>query len=209
MKECHRILTERDFNTVFSQEKAKLILFKGSSMNSTLQDMDVLFYVPDKRIRPGDVVVINIPELEHRIIHRVISIGEKGIRTMGDSNPYPDGWFLSPDQIIGSVAYGYRGGQRFRVPGGSAGLVQMLKVQIKHLTIRAAYPILSIIYRNFPISSLMMLLIRPRSVAFKRPGGIELHLLARGKVIGRRLPGQRWQIKSPYRFFLDESSLPE
>ena len=128
---------------------------------------------------------------------------------MGDNNPRPDSWLLRPDQIVGSVAYGYRGRRRFRVLGGPAGLAQMFQVRLKHLTIKAAYPILSTIYHNFLISSLVILLIRPRPVAFKRPNGTELHLLARGRVIGRRLPGQKWQIKSPFRFFLDESSLPD
>lgn len=209
MRGCHQILTERSYSIISSRENVKFILYTGSSMSSTLQDLDVLYYISNKRIRPGDVVVIKIFGYEHKIIHRVISVGEKGIRTMGDNNPRPDSWLLKPDQIIGSVAYGYRGRRRFRVPGGPAGLAQMFLVRLKHLTIKAVYPILSTIHHNFHISSLMIFLIRPRPVAFKRPDGTELHLLVRGRVIGRRLPGQKWQIKSPFRFFLDESNLPD
>jgi hypothetical protein len=171
--------------------------------------MDVLYYIPNKRIRSGDVVVIKIPEYEHKIIQRVISVGEKGIRTMGDCNPYPDDWLLSPDQILGSVAYGYRGRRRFLVPGGPAGLAKMYQVRLKHLIIKTAYPALSLLYHSFHISSLVIFLLHPRKVAFKRPDGIELHLLARGRVIGRQLPGQKWQIKSPFRFLLGENSIPD
>lgn len=207
MRGYRQILTEMSCNIISSQENVKFIVYTGSSMSSTLQDLDVLYYIPNKRIRPGDVVVIKISEYEHKIIHRVISVGEKGIRTMGDNNPRPDSWLLKPDQIIGSVAYGYRGRRRFRIIGGPAGLAQMFLVRLKRLTIKAAYPILSTIRHNFHISNLMIFLIRPRKVAFKRPGGTEIHLLALGRVIGRRLPGQKWQIKSPFRFFLDESNL--
>ncbi len=207
MREYHQVLTEQSYKT--SQNNVKFIVYQGSSMSSTFQDMDVLYYTPNKKIRPGDVVVIKIPEYEPKIIHRVISIGEKGTRTMGDNNPHPDRWLLSPDQIIGSVTYGYRGRRRFRVLGGPAGLAQMFQVKLKHFTIKAVYPVLSTIYHKFPISSLMVILIRPKLIAFKRPNGIEMHLLARGRVIGRRLPGEKWQIKSPFRFFLDESNLPD
>jgi hypothetical protein len=169
--------------------------------------MDVLYYTSNKGIRPGDVVVIKIPEHAHKIIHRVISVGEEGIRTMGDNNPHPDDCLLSPNQILGSVAYGYRGKQRFRVPGGPAGLAQMYQVRLKRLIIKTVYPVLSLLYHSFHISSLVILLLRPRKVAFKRPDGTELHLLARGRIIGRQLPGQKWKIKSPFGFFLAESSL--
>jgi hypothetical protein len=171
--------------------------------------MDVLYYIPNKRIRTGDVVVIEVPENERKVIHRVISVGKKGIRTMGDNNSRPDSWLLSPDHILGYVAYGYRGRRRFPVPGGPAGLAKMYQVRFKRLIIKTVYPALSSLYHSFHISSLVILLIQPKKVAFKRPNGTELHLLARGKVIGRQLPGQKWQIKSPFRFFLDENSLPD
>lgn len=209
MRECCQILTESRCNIVPSKENVKLIVYKGPSMNSTFQDMDVLYYVPNKNVRFGDVVVIKIPEYEHKIIHRVISVGKKGISTMGDGNLHPDSWLLSPDQIIGSVIYGYRGKRRFKVLGGLAGLAQMIQVRFKHLTMKTVRPIFSIIYHNLPISNVVILLIQPKPVAFKRSTGIELQLLVRGRVIGRRLPGQKWQIKVPFRFFLDESSLPD
>ncbi len=209
MRESHQILTKRSYNNIFSRENIKFIVYKGSSMSYTFQDMDVLYYIPNKRIKPGDVVVFKISEYDQKIIHRVISTGKEGIKTMGDYNPCPDSWLLRPDQIMGSIAYGYRGRRRLRVLGGLAGLAQMFQVRLKRLTIRAMYPILNLIFYNFPISDLTILLIRPISVAFKRPNGTELHLLARGRVIGRRPPGQEWQIKLPFRFFLDEDKLPD
>lgn len=209
MPECHQVLTERSHKIISPRENAKPIVYQGFSMSSIFQDMDVLYYIPNKRIRIGNVVVIKIPGNGRKIIHRVISVGEKGIRTMGDCNPYPDNWLLRPDQILGSVAYGYRGKRRFPVPGGPAGLAKMYQFRLKRLIIKTAYPVLSSLSHNLHISSLVILLIRPRKVAFKRPDGTEIHLLVRGRVIGRQLPGQKWQIKSPFKFFLDENSLPD
>lgn len=209
MQQYHQVFTEQQHNALPSQENVKPIVYQGSSMSSIFQDLDVLYYTPGGRIRPGNVVVIRIPDTERKVIHRVISTGKRGIRTMGDCNPGPDNWLLSQDQILGSVVYGYRGKQRFRVSGGSAGFIKMHLFRLNRLIIKTAYPVLSSLYRSFHISGLVILLIRPRKIAFKRPEGIELHLLARGRVIGRQLPGQKWQIKSPFKYFLDENSLPD
>jgi signal peptidase I len=105
-------------------------------MSSIFQDMDVLYYIYNKRIRPGDVIVFKIPEYEYKITHRVISVGKKGIRTMGDCNPHPDSWLLRPDQVLGYVAYGYRGKRRFSVLNGPAGLVNIFRFRFKLLIIK-------------------------------------------------------------------------
>jgi hypothetical protein len=209
IRDCHKKSVERSCSVISSREEEKFIVYYGFSMSSTFQDLDVLCYIPKKKIRPGDVVVINMPKNGHKIIHRVISVREQGIRTAGDCNPYPDRWFLSPDQIMGSISYGYRGRKRFRVLGGLAGLVHMFQIRFKNRTIKLVNPVLKIIYYNFPLSRLMKYLIRPRLIAFKRPEGTELQLLVLGKVIGRRFQGQEWQIQPPFGLFLHESILPD
>ncbi|MGE5410321.1 MAG: hypothetical protein ACM3MI_05115 [Clostridiales bacterium] len=209
MRELNQVFINRTNNNNSSEESEKLSVYYGSSMSSIFQDMDVLYYMHNKRIRPGDVIVFKIPGHEHKITHRVISVGKKGIRTMGDCNPRPDNWLLRPNQILGYVAYGYRGKRIFSVLNGPAGIVNMFRIRFKRLIIKTAYPILSAIYNSLPVSNLVINIIQPRTVAFKRSNGTELHLLARGRIIGRRPPGQKWQIKSPFRFFLDEGSLPD
>lgn len=208
MQGYHQVFTEQSHEITPSRHNVKFIVYQGSSMSSIFHDMDVLYYTPNKRIRAGDVVVIKIPESKQKIIHRIISVGKKGIRTMGDCNPYPDNCLLSPGQILGTVIYGYRGRRRFSVSGGPVGLARMYKERLKRLIIKSACPVLSSLYHSFHIYRLVIFLIRPKKVAFKRPDGTELHLLSRGRVIGRQLPGQKWQIKSPFRYLLDENSLP-
>lgn len=207
MQGYHQALIKRSHKITPLRHNVKLIVYQGSSMSSIFHDMDVLYYIPNKKVKAGDVVVIKISESKQKVIHRIISTGKKGIRTMGDCNPYPDNWLLSPDKILGTVAYGYRGRRRFSVSSGLAGLARMYKERLKRLIIKTTYPVLSSLYHNFHIYSLVILLIRPKKVAFKKTDGTELHLLSRGRVIGRRLPGQKWQIKLPYRYLLDENSL--
>jgi hypothetical protein len=208
IQKYNQMPTERNCSAIYSRED-KFIVYNGFSMSSTFQDLDVLCYIPKKKIRPGDVVVINMPENKRKIIHRVISVGEQGIRTAGDCNTYPDKWLLSPDQVVGSISYGYRGKKRFRVRGGSVGLAHRFKARLKSRIIKFVYPVLSIICYNPSLSRLMKYLIRPRLIAFKRPDGTELQLIFFRKVIGRRFPGQEWQIKSPFRFFLHEASISD
>jgi len=207
MQKHRHVLNKHHCGTIYSQDNVKFILYKGSSMNSTLHDMDVLYYTPNKKIRLGDVVVIKTSESKDKVIHRVISVSEKGIRTMGDFNPLPDNWLLKTEHIAGRVVFGYRGRKRFLVRGGLVGLVQMYHVRFKHRSVRVAYPVLSRIL--YPVFHLKIPLLRPQPVAFKRPEGTELQLIALGKIIGRRLPGQKWQIKFPFRFFVDDNSLPD
>lgn len=169
-------------------------------MRYTFQELDVLCYKSNKEIKPGDVVIINIPGYKHKIIHRVISAGEQGFRTMGDFNPRPDSWLLKPSQIIGYVVYGYRGSKRFKVHGGLRGLIQMFNVRLKYLIIKTIYPFFNMIFCNF-MFHLKLHFIQPQFIAFKRPNGTELQLIILGKVIGRQLPGQKWQIIVPFKFF--------
>ena len=51
---------------------------------------------------------------------------------------------------------------------------------------------------------------KPRVISFNRGEGTELHLFMGRRVIGRWLPGKSgWNIRRPFRLFVDEESLPE
>jgi hypothetical protein len=50
----------------------------------------------------------------------------------------------------------------------------------------------------------------PKVLSFDRAAGTELQLLIGRRVIGRWPPGKiGWQIRRPYRLFVDEEALPE
>jgi hypothetical protein len=52
--------------------------------------------------------------------------------------------------------------------------------------------------------------IKTRAISLSHPAGTELQLLMGRYVIGRWLPGKSgWNIRRPFRLFVDETSLPE
>jgi signal peptidase len=193
----------------------KLINYMGPSMNPTLRSGDGLRIKPydGKEIRCGDVIVF-IPLGDGRkITHRVISVDSQGTRTKGDNNTQVDPFVLSPDNIIGRVVYAQRGNKRRKVFGGPTG--QLFSVAVRALKMfdsRISYllrPPYNWIVRTGVFSRFMHRLIKPKVISLIRPEGTELQLLIGERVIGRLLPGKsRWQIKRPFRLFVDEQSLP-
>jgi hypothetical protein len=52
-------------------------------------------------------------------------------------------------------------------------------------------------------------ILKPRVLFFRRVEGMELQLVVGHRLIGRRLPGkEHWEIKRPFRLFVDEALLP-
>jgi hypothetical protein len=194
----------------------KSMNYIGSSMNPTLKPgvrLDVKAYQRQK-IRRGDVVVFISPEDGSKVVHRVVAVDSKGIKTKGDNCIQEDEWVLRPDLIFGRVVYSQRGNKHRRVFGGPLGQLFATFVRSIHLIdsglsslLRPAYDRLAgagIFKRWIPTR------MKPRIVSFGRPAGKELQLLMGRRVIGRWLPGKSgWNIRRPFRLFVDETSLPE
>ncbi len=49
---------------------------------------------------------------------------------------------------------------------------------------------------------------RLRIVSFARPNGVDMHLFLGRRPVGRRSAQSPWQIRAPFRLFIDEASLP-
>ena len=187
----------------------------GPSMNPTLKPGDRLRISPyhSQEIRRGDVVVFVPPGGTAKIIHRVIYTGSQGIKTRGDNCNLVDPWVLSPDRIFGRVVCARRGNRRRRVFGGTLG--HLLGVIIRAINgvdhrvsglLRPAYEWSA---RRGMFRRLLPAQMTLRVISFSRPEGTELQLLMGRWVIGRRLPEKSgWQIRRPFRLFVDEESLP-
>ena len=196
--------------------KLKSMTYVGPSMNPILKSGDRLYIIPNdgKKIRSGDVVVFIPPGGDSKIIHRVVAVDSKGIKTRGDNCIQEDEWVLRPDLIFGRVVYSQRGNKHRRVFGGPLGQLFATFVRSIHLIdsglsslLRPAYDRLAgagIFKRWIPTR------MKPRVVSFGRPAGKELQLFMGRRVIGRWLPGMtQWHIRRPFRLFVDEASLPE
>jgi signal peptidase len=192
-----------------SPENLRSIVYIGPSMNPTLQNLDKLFYAPysDSEAKRGDVVVFDDPDKGIRVIHRVIAKEPQGFLTRGDNNSKVDSHILSQSQILGRVIFGKRKDKQFSVHGGFLGNIQATKVRSFRTLHRSICLILERPYRS--LSGRMRLPVEAKVLAFQRPEGKELQLIIGGMMVGRLRPGEKWQIRPPFRLFLDESSLPK
>jgi hypothetical protein len=194
----------------------RLINYVGSSMNPLLVDGDGLHIVPykDRAVRSGDVIVFVPPGSGNNIVHRVVSVDSRGIRTRGDNAPTVDPWILTPDNIKGLVVGIQRRNRRRRIAGGFAGRMKAFAFRCTRLVDTAVIFLLRpLYYRLSRLASLRKTLhglLKPRVLSFGRPEGIELQLVVGRCLIGRRLPGEaHWDIRRPFRLCVDEELLPK
>ena len=96
----------------------------GPSMNPTLNAQDLLEIRPYYKNKPGtgDVVLYRQPHTDCFIVHRIIHIGSKGIKTRGDNNSNVDSGFLQPGDIYGQVVAAQSGETRRKIANGLKGM---------------------------------------------------------------------------------------
>jgi signal peptidase len=194
----------------------KLMIYTGPSMNPILKDGDGLHLISyqGRKIRPGDVIVFFSPEKDRKITHRVISINGQGIRTQGDNNRRVDPGILKPEHILGRVVYAQRRNRMIRIYGGVMGQFYALLIREMHIIDSWISSLLRPIYSRLAKSLIFKrcppIQKRIRIISYVRSGGTEQQLLLGSQVIGQLLPRKdRWQIKRPFRLFIDEKSLPK
>jgi len=184
-------------------------------MTPTFKAGDGLVVVPykDKKIRPGDVIIFKPKDKPRNVVHRVIKVGRDGVSTRGDNNNKVDPWLLTPDDITGRVVSVKRKNRVFHVSGGLRGRVYGLLILRYNMLIRKVSGVLHSTYHfvsNTGIFRKILPLSNTQIISFKRQNGAELQLLMGRRIIARRLPGsEQWQIKRPFRLFIDEKKLPQ
>ncbi len=184
-------------------------------MNPTLRPGDRLRVLPydEKRICMGDVVVFQSPETKHVVVHRVVAVDPNGVKTRGDNNACTDPWLLRPEDIIGRIVSLNRKNRNVKMHGGIRGRISTLSLQLLTRIDLSVSKILRPVYHKLSESGIFRKCLRilpdARILSFTRHKGQELQLLIGSRVIGRRLPGNDgWQIRRPFRLFVDEADLP-
>ncbi len=204
----------------YATEAERSILHTGNSMNPVLQPLDTYQMIPygDSKIQCGDVVVFPHPSSNLNVTHRIISLEGRKIMTRGDNNWFVDNWVLSPEDIKGKVMYAQRKNRQLRIYGGLTGrILTALLRRKKRITqqIRSGiYDLLRPAYQRLNRSGLLKRLVplckKTRVLTFEGSSGVERQLLMGSYVIGRCLPGRDiWQIKLPFRLFIDQESLAD
>jgi len=113
-------------------------------MNPTFKTGDILHFAPynEKKVCVGDVIVFLSPNKNHKIVHRVISIDQTGIRTRGDGNKKNDDWILENDDIIGQVFYVQKKRVKLPVYGGIIGRIYAISIKPLREVKRFIWPLL-------------------------------------------------------------------
>jgi hypothetical protein len=196
-------------------EALKSISYTGPSMNPTLKAPEKLQVVPyaGREIKRGDVVVFFSPENHRMVVHRVISIDARGLRTRGDHNSDSDPLILGPEHIVGRVVSAQLGNRRRTIAGGTRGRLYSSRLRAIYMLNSKIYSLLGPAYHRLAGASFLRRrlprLAQTRVLSFHRPAGTELKLLMGRRVIGRLLPGRKeWEIQPPFRLFVDEVKLP-
>ncbi len=205
--------TSEKLEQTMSKSK-KLMIYTGPSMNPTLKDGDGLHLVSyqGRKIQPGDVIVFLSPEKDRKITHRVVSNNGQGIRTQGDNNSRVDSGILKPEHILGRVVFAQRRDRKIRVLGGVMGQFYALLIREMHIIDSWISSLLRPIYYQLARSGIFKrwapIQKRIRIISYARSGGAERQLLLGRQLIGQLLPRKdRWQIKRPFRLFIDEECL--
>lgn len=181
------------------------VIYSGVSMNPLLKNMDRLFYIPysKEQLRKGDVIIFNYTS--KKVVHRIISARDSIIMTKGDNN-YLNVESIYPSQIIGRVIYARRGPKKINIYGGMTGRIQCMmniSLEFRKMLFRPLRPIYNFMAKS---GAVRFLRIRPQVLVFSRPSGTEIQLLVGKRVVGRKPPQGNWQIKPPFRLFLDLES---
>jgi hypothetical protein len=193
----------------------KMINYIGTSMFPTLKTGDILRVVSykERAVRIGDVVLFQSPYGRTPIVHRVVSVDKKGVRTKGDNKIAIDDCILQPNDIIGRVVSAQRGKKGIKIPDGFPGQIYGRAIGMGKRIDIVITTILRPAYRWFAQTGIFRKLfsrwIQTRVLCFKCGNGIEMQLQLGRRIIGRRLPGQdRWYIQRPFLLFIDEPALP-
>jgi len=187
------------------------VVCTGNSMEPTFRDSDLLEIRPygTRRVRPGDVVCFNSPDKGTTVVHRVVAVDSGGIRTRGDNNSTDDPRVLPAGDVIGRTEAAQRGPRRWVVRGGWRGRLELRCARLVRGIRRYAGPLphrlYSLVAGLGPFDHLLPVSYRPRLVRFGTPYQVFLKLL-----MGRHTVGQcdryfeKWQIRRPFRLFVDE-----
>ena len=190
-------------------------IYRGTSMNPTLFEPEMLTVMPYKGKNPkkGDIICYRLGQKNNGVVHRIIALKGNSIKTRGDNSASPDDYTVDKSAVIGRVTASIRNDKRRTVYGGHAGLIDMHLQRVSRKINRFVSKLLKKSYYCLSASGVFRK-IKPRSMVFK-VAIFEKHLRIYPKlVLNGRTVGtfdfrtNTWQIKRPYRLFVDEKKLP-
>jgi signal peptidase len=190
--------------------------YVGPSMNPTLREPAMMEIVPydNTPVRVGDVVLFSPPRSNRPVVHRIARVTPAGLSTLGDNNTREDPCLLQPTDIQGRVVAVWRGQKRRIVAGGLRGRLAVRRLRWLRPPGRGVSRVLHPLYHALShrgrIARLLPAPARPRVVVFHGEDQDQVRVVWGQLVIGRYdTQNHRWQIRRPFRVFVDERALPQ
>lgn len=189
------------------------LLYFGTSMNPLMREGDVVQVRPydGQEIRRGDVVAFPHPHRPEKVIHRVVAVGSRGLRTKGDNTPVVDDWLLQPADLLGRVVAIQRQGRTLPVPRTVPAFLFVLKGRdwLDATFSRLLHPVYHRLAQSGLFQGRLAAWMKPELICLPRSEGPEWQLWLGRLLIGRKIPHHpHWTIRRPFRLFVDEASLP-
>jgi hypothetical protein len=190
------------------------IRYLGTSMNPTFRDSDLLEVTANKKneIRVGDVIAFRTYYCEDYIIHRVVEVERRGIKTRGDSNDSVDPFWVQPHHIVGKVFSLWRGQRSIKVLNSMPGFIWSYFIRTMRGLDQAISPKIHMLYHSLSSYHDIMRLLpadfQPQVQRFSSEGKDYYKVVINGNVVGcYRQDLEEWQIKRPYRLLVGEKRL--
>ncbi|MBM3297691.1 MAG: hypothetical protein FJY83_08840 [Candidatus Aminicenantes bacterium] len=186
----------------------------GPSMSPTLKAGDLIAVAAygSRPVRRGDIVVFRLQPDGRLIAHRVLSAGGGRFRMQGDNNNLRDPWSPSLKDIVGRVVRRERGRKTRAFSGGAAGALcggaRRVRAAVRRVLFRMFRPVYLWAAERGIVRRLLPFRLQTRILAVKRPGGMELQLLA-GRVLIARRPAASgtWHVRRPFKLLVDVRGL--
>jgi signal peptidase len=188
----------------------------GPSMNPTLNAQDLLEIEPyhNKYPQVGDVILFQPPGHDHYVVHRIHYMSSDGIQTRGDNNCNIDPGLLKTEDIYGRVIARQQGNSCRKIAHGFLGNWVGRYCHARRLLLNQAVKYLGPVYRSLCSSGFLHWLVpvrfKPQVAAFRSDANESYKILLGSRIIGSYDESLlQWQIRRPYRLFVDESTLPK
>ena len=187
----------------------------GPSMYPTLRTGDSIIikqYKNNHEISIGDIIVYPSPKESESfdVVHRVIKLLSNGVMTRGDNNINNDPYIVKYEMIYGYVAFLRRKNKTKAVLNGSVGLlIHKIMLIRKFCSPFFLKPLqkFSRLVDSLKIFNFMHNALSLEKIAVCKQGKKEIILATKGKVIGRKKGNCDWQIKFPYKYFINKRKL--
>jgi hypothetical protein len=161
--------------------------------------------------RRGDVIVYSHPVSATDVVHRIVRTTPQGVVTRGDNNSRIDPWEVRYVDIAGKVVAARRGARLIPVRGAMAGLLihklMLLRKYGRH------YGLMPLRGPARWLAASRMLnwlhpLFKTRIIYIRQKGRTAAILTVGGRTAGKYRPESgAWEIRFPYKLFIDPSRL--